>query len=82
MKRNVRNRDLTTKCTVSANIARATEAFLANIPKLETVCLDVRRQHAVVIRYPQITTKKTKQFEILPPFRAIKTKEQFTYYDN
>lgn len=62
---------------ILANIAGATEAIQAKIPKLETVCRDVRRQPAATIGYPPIP-ERTK-FEIVPPFNAINTGEQFTY---
>ena len=39
MKKDARNTDLTSNNIISANIAGA----LAKIPKLETVCRDVRR---------------------------------------
>ena len=55
MKRDSRNADLTTNSITSANIAGATEAVLAKLPKLETVRRDVRRQCAVAIGYPPIS---------------------------
>ena len=80
MKRDVRNADVITKNTISANVAGATEAVLAKIPKLETVRRDVRRQRAVAIGYPPIS--ETTEFEIVPPFNVSNTGEQFIYYNN
>ena len=80
IKRDARNADLTTNNIISANTAGVTEAVLAKIPKLETVCCDVRRQRAVAIGYPPIP--ETTQFEIVPPYNVSNTGKQFIYYDN
>ena len=80
MKRDARNADLTTNNIILAIIPGATEAVLTKIPKLETVCRDVRKQRAVAIGYPPIP--ETTQFEIVPPFNVSNTGERFKYYDN
>ena len=69
-----------TSALFQQTLQEATEAFLAKIPKLEIVCRDVRREDAVVIRYPSISPKT--QFEIVPPFNVSNTREQFIYYDS
>ena len=69
--------EMLTTNIILANIAGATEAIQAKIPKLETVRRDVRRQPAATIGYPPIP--ETTKFEIVPPFNAINTGEQFTY---
>ena len=61
-------------------LQEATEAILAKIPKLEIVCRDVRREDAVVIRYPSISTKNTIWDS--STFNVSNTREKFIYYDS
>jgi len=82
MKRDSRNSNARTNVVVSANIGAAEEAVMANLPRMETMLRDVRRQRQTQHNYPAIPQPNDTTFMIPNPFTQATNGGQFLWYDN
>ena len=71
-----------TNNVVAANLAVANDAVLAQLPSLETMRRDVRRNRQVHQELPEVPDRGNHLFEIPHPFDETTTGERFLHYDN
>ena len=71
-----------TNNVVAANLAVANDAVLAQLPSLETMRRDVRRNRQVHQGLPEVPDRGNHLFEIPHPFDETTTGERFLHYDN
>ena len=82
MKGEARGSDAKTNTMVAANMAGCNDGVLGNLPSLETMRRDVRRQRQVHQNLPPIPNPDDNLFQIVYPFDETTTGEPLLHYDN
>lgn len=82
MKRHARISYARTNVIVSAGMGGSTDGVLANLPRLETMRRDVRRQRQAYQNLPEIPNPDDFLFQIQHPYDETTTGEMFLQYDN
>ena len=67
---------------IAANIAGGTDNVLAKLPRMETMCRDVRRQRATHAAYQRVSDDSATLFDIPQRFTVTSTEDEFLKYHN